>query len=242
MHVADDGTLSFFGESGHPAEPAHIEVGKAYLRPAKGLKVLTRAIADPAGIQLDLNQLIRQYKFLVAVDTNTVEINGIRVSMAVNILIRHIVIDGIRWSAEVVQQDAFEFHDAIAAPERIGWCETIQRLAPYVQVHESVGLIVDSELGALRSINSRKQSVLGDFFLPENFTLLYGCGDRGTVEFIANASVAQCDKTASRLLERLQVDGLGGEYQRSALLAYGRFRYWPRRADFQALLKELEAK
>ena len=196
MNVADDGTLTFFDENGEPVQPAKIEVGKTYLRPAKPPKVLTRSPADASSIQLEPNRLLMKYTWLVAADTNTVEVNGTRVSVTSSVLIRDIVVDARRWSAKLHRFGAFEFHDATEPPERVGWHEVIEK------------------------------PLLGDSFLPKSFELLYGCGDRGTEEFITNAAIADCDRVASRLLDRLQSEGLVGGYNISTSRPHGRYKYW----------------
>ena len=50
MNLADDGTLTFFGEKGEVVEPVSIEVGSAYARP-KGPKVIGRQPSQPSRIQ-----------------------------------------------------------------------------------------------------------------------------------------------------------------------------------------------
>ena len=158
MQVSEDGALTFFDETGESVDPLQIEVGKTYPRPAKKTpKVLTRAPADRSSIQLDPNRLLLKYTYLFAADTNTAEINGTRVSISVPARISDIVIEQPRWSAKLVPLDAFEFHDAADAPERIGWSEFLRGLASHPEVHGMVGLIVDSELDALRAINVREQ-------------------------------------------------------------------------------------
>ena len=226
MNVADDGTLTFFDENGEPVQPAKIEVGKTYLRPAKPPKVLTRSPADASSIQLEPNRLLMKYTWLVAADTNTVEVNGTRVSVTSSVLIRDIVVDARRWSAKLHRFGAFEFHDATEPPERVGWHEVIEGISRQPEIRGSIGVVVDSDLNNLAAINSREKPLLGDSFLPKSFELLYGCGDRGTEEFITNAAIADCDRVASRRLDRLQSEGLVGGYNISTSRPHGRYKYW----------------
>jgi hypothetical protein len=50
MHEAPDGTLTFFDQDGKPVAPARIEIGQAYARPGKSIKVLTRTAVAPERI------------------------------------------------------------------------------------------------------------------------------------------------------------------------------------------------
>jgi hypothetical protein len=226
MKVADDGTLIFFGEHGEVVTPVRIETGSAYVRPTKAHKVLTRQVSEPAIIQLNPNRGLSRFAFVFAVDTNTIEITGKRVSMSVPVLVRDIEIDEQRWNAKLVPQDPFEFHEATISPERIGWWETIRRFTIHPDVRGPVGLVVDSDLGNISAINARQQPILDEFYLPEGVELLYGCGDRGTQEFIANAAIADCDRIASQLLDRLRKEGCSGNYSSMEGAPYARYRYW----------------
>lgn len=143
------------------------------------------------------------------------------------VIVTNIEIGELQWSAKLFPQSAFEFHDATAPPERIGWCEAINRVASIPDTPRPVAIIVDSDLGSLASFNARSEPILEGFYLPEAIELIYGCGDRGTQEFIANAAIADCDRVSSRLLERLRQQGTDGEYVVAEGSSYTRFRYWP---------------
>jgi len=225
MEVSD-GTLKLFGENGAVVTPAKIDIGSSYMRPAKQPKVLTRVASEPERIQLDPNHLLSRFAFILAVDTNTIQIGVVKVSISVPVIVKDIEIGEHRWNAKLVSQDAFEFHDAVAPLERIGWWETINRISSIPETPKPVALIVDSDLGSLASFNARREPILEGFYLPEDIELIYGCSDRGTQEFIANAAIADCDRVASRLLEKLMQQGVDGEYFVAEKVPYTRFRYW----------------
>ena len=225
MEVSPDGALKFFDENGEVVAPEKIGVGSAYARPEKQPKVLTRATAEPANIQLDPNRALSRFAFVLAVDTNTKQIGTAKVSVSASVLITNIEIGESRWDAKLVPQDLLEFHDATAPPERIGWWETIRRISSHPEISRPVAVIVDSELDSLEAFNARQEPILEDLYLPDGFQLLYGCGDRGTQEYIANAAIADCDRAASRVLARIS-EGVGGEYFVAEGTPYIRFRYW----------------
>jgi len=225
MDVDDNGTLTFFSESGGAVQPQVIEIGSVYPR-AKGPKVLTRLGSDPARIQLDPNRGLFRFAFVFAVDTNTINIDGKLVSMTVPCLIRDIEIAGERWNAKIVPQDIFEFHEAVASPERIGWIHTINNIVSHPDVVQPIAVVVDCDLGHLTRFNSRTEPILGDYYLPAGVQFIYGCGDRGTEEYIANAAIADCDRVASMLLSKVKEMGISNDYFESTDEPYKRYRYW----------------
>src|SRR4051794_35899582 len=167
MNQSDDGTLTFYDEQGRKVDPVHVEVGSAYLRD-KGPKVLARVHSGPAAIQADVNRGLSRFDFVFAVDTNTVHIAGVQVSLAVPHLLRNIAVNERTWSFDTVPQDAFEFHDATEPPERIAWWEIIQRVRSHPDVRRArVALVVDSDLGSLRDFNARHLQMVEGFLLPQ---------------------------------------------------------------------------
>src|SRR5256885_303113 len=97
--------------------------------------------------------------------------------MSVPVMVRDISIQEERWDAKLIPGDAFEFHDAAASPERIGWWELIRSISFHPEIRGSVGLVVDSELDRLALINSGREMIIEGSPLPPNFELLYGCGE-----------------------------------------------------------------
>ena len=225
MHTAQDGILTFFGESGEVVNPERIEIGRVYSR-AKGPKVLTRLASESGRIQLDPNRGLLRFAFVFAVDTNTIQIEGKSVSITAPVFVRDIEIDDQRWNAKLVSQDAFEFHEASASPERIGWFNTIRHIVDHPDIHKPIAIVVDCDLDRLAAFNARTQPILEDFYLPDGVELIYGCADRGTEEYIANAAIADCDRVASMLLLKVKEIGESGGYFQGAESLYARYRYW----------------
>jgi hypothetical protein len=113
--------MQFFGEDGQPVIPRRIEMGVGYRRNKTGLKVLQRAEADPTAIERSMNQALARFKTIIAVDTNSLTIHGTQVSVTAGAVV-HVRVDNAgRWEAALIEQESFEFHDATAPPERVGW-------------------------------------------------------------------------------------------------------------------------
>jgi hypothetical protein len=81
-----------------------------------------------------------------------------------------------RWSASLIQKDAFEFHDARAPAEQIGWADLIHWIKR-VPLKTPVAIITDHGLGFLAAINSRKQPYLGTEILPLGCEFLNASSD-----------------------------------------------------------------
>lgn len=93
--------------------------------------------------------------------------------------------------------------------ERIGWMEAIRAIVrdqdrfKGIQdvLPKKVAVIVDSDYGALNALNSRAEAILGDYFLPENFTLLFATDSAGKQQFIANYLMQRAHTMSKELIE-----------------------------------------
>ena len=65
---------------------------------------------------------------------------------------------------------------------------------------KNVGIITDTELGLLKSINQRKIPFYQDMMLPEKTTLFYATSESGSAEFMANKLIRICDKESKKYL------------------------------------------
>lgn len=224
VRVGLDGVVVVYGEDGKSVQPEHVQLGAAYDR-SKGPKTLIRASGLPGNMQVDPNKALAGFDFAIAVDTNTETVGELKVSMTVAAMVRNIRIERDRWSAQLIQQDAFEFHDATEPPEIIGWCDVIRRVQGCAAVSGRVALIVDSDLGRHQDFSKRRKPLLGDFYLPDNMVLVYASSERGR-EYIANTAIADCDKTAKGLLQWVKSGGITVAPVRAENAPYRCYRYW----------------
>lgn len=226
MHQAEDGTFTFYDERGNKVDPVSIEVGWGYMRD-KGPKVLARMPALPHSIQTDVSRGLLRFDWVLAVDTNTIDIEGVRVSIAAPHLVRNITFQGRVWNGTLVPQEAFEFHDASQPPERVAWWEIIQRVRAHPEIRAArLAVVVDSDLGRLSEFNARQLPIIDDYRLPEGVELLYGSADGGGQEQITAAAIAECDRRATQILNRRRVLGLPGKYFPAPGRPYSRYAYW----------------
>jgi hypothetical protein len=222
----EKGELTFFDEKGQPVAPKRIEVGTGYQRP-KGPKVITRAVADPSTIVLDVNRHLTTYDWVFAVDTNTKTIQNEVVSVSASLLLRDISFDGPRWSVKTVFQDALEFRDAKVAAERLGWRHLLWLIAKS-DLKGTIAVLVDSYLDDLAALNRREQDLLPGYHLPTNVTLIYASSDVGRVELIGNKAIAECDKRAGVVLARIEAgDSPGNDFASDMPGFCAMYRLWP---------------
>jgi hypothetical protein len=129
------------------------------------------------------------------------------------------------WSASLCPQNAFEFHSCTENPERIGLAELVSLITAHPDVSGRIVIYSDSALGAIPEINARKVSILGDLYCPENFTIAYAAGDRGTEEFVGNRSIAFCDRISSDFLDEIAANKYPSDYFIRAAAPFTKYRY-----------------
>jgi len=226
MSAPESGPLTFFDENGAPVAPLFVEVDATYYR-KKGLKTINRIISVPTDIGFNQNRSLLRYKHVVAIDTNTRIVNGIRTSISVSAYVTNIKVGEKRWSANIVDQDAFEFQDSLESPEKVGWYE-FSALIVKAKLEVPIAIIVDSHLSELRAINERSQPICRNYYLPEGMELIYASADAGGVEFVANSALSYCDKTA-KMLARMSESRPNLFFRPGSLGSpYSRFRCWGR--------------
>jgi hypothetical protein len=237
VELYGNGILRIVGTDGKDIVPARVEIASIYDRDSGKVKVITRGPGTPSTIHIDANQVLYPYASVIAVDTNTREIRGARVSASV--MLR--VIDVGTLAPMVQPMAAVEFHDARESPEHLGWHYAIRTLeasfsrpsefelsqAQRRDVRRGVAIVVDSDLDALSAINGRTRPYFNDLLLPPDLTLIYGSSDVGGTEFIANKAIAQCDTIAAQLLRMIEADPQDDKpYEVDPSLPFARFRRW----------------
>lgn len=156
-----------------------------------------------------LRHLSSSFDLLVAMDTNTREIAGERVS-ACGII--HCTLQpfsdavGEGYCASFPRQYTLLFRNSLdnLPPEKFAWITEIRRIKNTVPKMESsrFALVTDHDMDKHKLLNAKKAPIFADIYLPDNFTLLYGRGD-GSSESILNKLVKHCDKEASIVLDMI---------------------------------------
>lgn len=93
------------------------------------------------------------------------------------------------------------YHDEGVKMEPIAWSETIKVLQTKIPSNKKVGIVVDSELGNLKGYNNRSIPVTEQWYLPDNYTLMYATAD--VTDDWCNQMIRICDKSATKRLREI---------------------------------------
>lgn len=207
-----NGIFSFYDSSGEKIIPASITIGNGYTRESGKTKILNQIRTNSDQINLNPNANFDNFDWLFAIDTNTREYNDFIISISCSAFFKieleepELIKDTAnqKWAAKVTMQAAFIFKNPTVNPEVVGWQELINRIKQSPEFKDTliVGIIVDSELGALSQFNRREQPIIGDHFLPDNFKLIYASSDVGR-EYPHNKLIRICDSTANKIWDYL---------------------------------------
>ncbi|WP_066629742.1 hypothetical protein [Brevundimonas vesicularis] len=209
-------------------EMTNVYSERSYER-AKAPKVLSRMPQPPhAAMFEDSDALATHFDRVFAVDTNTKDIDGRRMSVVgVATLKREVVLgpekveSGWRFDAPF----AIEYGDLVAKPEPFGWMGALEILKQrgFYAAGQRIGLIVDSELGQLKDFNARTVPVDSGEFLPQGVTLIYASSDAGK-ESVLNSALSIADAAASQILTGLQNGTIPANTTPSGVEAFQSFR------------------
>lgn len=210
---------------------AHPLLGKSKLeyrrtRSNKEPKVLHASGSPTGDVWFSANHQLLSYDHLIAVDTNTYQLGGSKVSITA----AYHVIPGKKNKKGaqlfIAALALVEFWNVSNKPENFGWLQVL--LALYEEPERfdgNIGLIVDSDLGNHSAFNCRELPIFDEFYLPENVSLIHAT-DSGAPEILASNLIRRCHKLAENLYKRenllLRVDGLY-RYEKSYCT---HFRQW----------------
>lgn len=155
-----------------------------------------------------VHRLLERYTHLFAIDTNTVEFEGIG-RMSFTTVFKGLLKDlGGAYgqsSGETVFQD-YRLN-VPGNPEVSAWRVLIARIQESnLRPLGRIGIIVDSELGKIKEINFRRVPLIDDFFLPPNFELIFASDKSGKEEYFCNKLIAACEANSKRMLEEIERD------------------------------------
>ena len=194
----------------------------------KGPKVLNRAILKPTEMFVNPNRALEQFDEIYAVDTNTRELNSIMVSVSgiVGGKNTKIMISN-HTSVTYRPLKCLEFHNVMIKPENLGWMEAIKAVkrAPQYSDRNRIAIIVDSDLGMINSYNHGEAGLYDNFYLPNNFSLIYASADSGS-ENIANKMIKLADNISSVILRGLDKSMVSEKLEAVSGEKYTHFRAW----------------
>lgn len=191
------------GEFSFGSEMTNVRHEVSYER-KKGDKILTKTQLSGGRLHIDANNaLLKNFTSLIAIDTNTEEISGVRVSVTGVAVCQPFSRSHNRLFPDV--PFCIEFTNACVPPEKLGWLNGLTELQSRraLRTAGQVGLIVDAHLGEMEDINKRAIPIFGSVFLPKGFTLVYASADAG-MENLANQILKLADSTSTQVLSKLE--------------------------------------
>jgi hypothetical protein len=145
------------------------------------------------------NHQLLAYDHLIAIDTNTNQVNGSTVSItaAYHIFPEKLEQGHAQCRAAVIM--LLELWNVVEKPENMGWYQVLNAINEHtIEFAGKIGLIVDSDLGNHQAFNTREKPILGDYYLPENVNIIYG-SDKGGAEHLSTKMIKYCHDLASDL-------------------------------------------
>jgi hypothetical protein len=173
-----------------------------------GKEKLLTSIPNKVALDIPL-YLGTQYDRFYAIDTNTRQIKSDRISVAT-------IYECYTRKINQQQLDLFYrnagnliFKNAPKGlEEKFSWKHSIDLLcsSKNYKTEMRIGIITDHDADNHSTFNSGTSPIIGRFYLPKNFTLLYARSDAGT-ENIMNWLLGKCEKNAKAILDALHKNG-----------------------------------
>lgn len=168
-----------------------------YERPKKP-KVLSKVHARRSGdFSLEQSEIVRRYAQCWAIDTSSEEAFEGRFNVAALCAVNP------AGTGEVDRVGGLLFGKTSGNPERFGWRRWIEFLLQSTDAEQRYAIIVDSELREISSMNDRRKPIHGDFFLPENFDMIYATAD-AAADQVFNKAIKAADRLSQEMRRSLQ--------------------------------------
>lgn len=196
-----DSGLELQNEAGEIIETSKVNSSLYYDRKTKP-KIVTYSDSRDLPFQ-SASLTLRNYKYLCAIDTNSREVHGRIVSMSV-VCLGWWFIEGDYTKFNFTPSHYMEFLDFSGKSERFAWCEFLKLIEKGTDYNgiNTFGVIVDSDLDDIPSINNRQIPLYDDYYLPSKMELIYASSDKA--DTVQNKMIKISDKYASKLLEEFE--------------------------------------
>ena len=214
--------------NGKPLIPNKVTVDTGYKR-KKGRKYLNKGSLPTDKLYANPNRVLELYDDIYAIDTNYRTINSVRIAVTG-------IVGGQNLKPGIPNHTAIryrplkclEFRNPKGRPENLGWKITIELIlrAPNFKKTTRVACIVDSDLGNRDNYNSQSIPLFDDFYLPNNFQLIYASSDSGK-ENLANQMLSMADNNARAVLKIIKDGKESGVLKATQNNEpYSHFRVW----------------
>lgn len=196
--------LEFEVTSGDRVVPTNFVTGyRRENKPGFNLKK-TNKVTNTTKIGVEQN--IEKLDWLVVIDTNSSIINNEEIHLGkVCEIIRCLIPEKQQIEIRVKPVTEFVINGRCEKPELVNWKRLIEMIVIDKGYHPSllIGIVVDSEQDNLEAYNKRLKPIIDEFYLPENFELMYASADASN-DTILNQAITYCDKAAKQRLQELK--------------------------------------
>ncbi|MDO3695997.1 hypothetical protein QVZ41_14185 [Wenyingzhuangia sp. chi5] len=160
-------------------------------------RILSEIPTNENNFSLNYIENLKNYDNIIAIDTNSLKIKentiyvGIAGQLAINITENSLTCD----FKQIPQ--VFLIVEEVTKSENLNWKNLINFLTKHKNYNsnQKFGIIVDSDLGELDNFNQRKKAIIDDFYLPENFILIYA-SDKAS-DNLLNLAIKECHKRSN---------------------------------------------
>lgn len=206
LSIGVDGSIRMFDKLGQEMLPENIQRAVHYER-EKGPKYQSFATAKNQTTTIGGLEDLARFESLIALDTNTVEINGVRVSAAFFIVCRLSPEPlGFRVESLDGQGHLYEFHNVPLGsnPEMLAILKVAHDIERGRRMprQSKIAFVNDSDMVRHFAISALEQPIYGSQYLPEGFELRYASADTG--QELINKLVRFCDTQSKEHLARLK--------------------------------------
>lgn len=149
-----------------------------------------------------ISHLASNFNIFYAIDTNTKIIENKTISVGSIIEAYFSRIDTLQYrkSGNIIFKKC---PDGLA--EKFSWIKLIKLIISSKKYNKQLkyAIITDHDKDNHAKYNERELPLIGDFYLPDNFTLLYASSDTGK-EFLLNKLISECEKDAKKILNEFK--------------------------------------
>lgn len=158
----------------------------------------------------DLLRHLSSFDLIIGIDTNTKTINSEEISATGIIHCKLAPAPGKPGYNATMQMPGFLlFRNCPKAlhPEKLAWMNIINRFNRNPDNRRKrFAIVTDHDLDNHIPFNKKQTAIFKDFYMPNNFTLMYGRGD-GSSDSILNDLIKRCDKRSTTILNCFEKDG-----------------------------------
>jgi hypothetical protein len=145
---------------------------------------------------------LEKYKHIVAIDTNTLNYfsKKLNLNLSIGLGMAFVLLDNNDTHRIEPIKVPFITNFNCEKPENENWVRVIETLKQNCKCTDQtkIGIVVDSDLGNLNDYNSRLKPIYRNYFLPDEYELIFA-SDK-VKDNIFNIMISECHKLSKNLI------------------------------------------